>query len=63
MGEIIEALTYLLLGIYWILGKTYEKCTGREPGLIGAILLLLIAVVVCSGLLVIFLPILFPPKP
>jgi hypothetical protein len=59
VGEIVEAVLYLYAGIVWSLGKAYEKCTGRELGLVGALGLLLISVVICSGVLYLVVSILF----
>ncbi len=63
MGEIIEAMAYLFVGIYWLLEKSYQKCTGRDIGLWSAVILLTLAALLCSGVLFLTLSLLFPAKP
>jgi hypothetical protein len=60
MGEIIEGLVMLFAGIFWVLGKAYEKSTGKELGILGALVLLLISAVLCSGVVWLLLRLLFP---
>ena len=62
MGEIIEGLALLFSGIFWTLGKSYEKITGKELGILGVLLTLLISAVLCSGAVWVILSILFPPR-
>jgi hypothetical protein len=59
VGEIVEALIYLYAGIFWLLNKACEKCTGRELGWLGVTCLLLLSVVVCSGVVYLVLTVLF----
>ena len=59
MGEIIEFLATIFGGIYWLLLTVYEKFTGKDLGLIGAIVLLLVSAILCAGAVALILHILF----
>jgi hypothetical protein len=59
MGEIVEAMAYLFVGIFWLLSKAYEKSTGKDLGLWGAIFLLMVAALLCSGVIYLIVTLLF----
>jgi hypothetical protein len=63
MGEIIEGLALLFGGIYLVLGKAYEKTTGKELGILGVLVTMLMSAVLCCGATWLILRMLFPPGP
>jgi hypothetical protein len=59
MGEIIEFFAYIFVGIFWLVTKGFEKATGRDLGLLGALLAIVLSAVLCTGVVALLIHILF----